>query len=173
MLEFPTQGVDQPSEANSLPVAQLLIDFLASKDCTAENFAALELILFHATGQDLAERVIGALLRAESRSNRPWDKDDYRVAAKTVLYAALGYADPWNRAFFSYYGKPLASALAYWAERDRLTEAALRRCEQLVLTASLPPKKPAQARLAAKCKCGSLLLRHYKFCAECGKERAA
>jgi hypothetical protein len=114
----------------------------APSTCSPEQFLALELILLHASGQDLADRVMGRLFQAESRESDPWAQDDYRVAAVTVLYAALGYATPWEYAFWRYYGKTLPKALIEWAERDRRVQAELHRCEQLVAAASLPPKKP-------------------------------
>jgi len=143
-LNFTPYLLSDTSSKSSPQTAQLLVDFLANQasTLTPAKFLALELILLHATRQDLAERILGRLARAESRETDPWAQDDIRVAWKAVLYAALGYPDPWGYAFWDYYGKTLPKALVAWAERDRLIASELRRCEQMVAAASLPPKKP-------------------------------
>jgi len=65
------------------------------------------------------EPILLYLAKAELKETDPWAADNYRVAWKTILYAAQGNPDPWNYAFSSYYGKNLQKALAAWAERDR------------------------------------------------------
>lgn len=100
-------------------------------------------------------RILEYLEQAELKETDPWRRDDLRVAWKTVLYAAEGRENPWEAAWTSYYGKPLQNALDYWANRDRITAAALERCRLVAeenqraaenrRLASLPPKKPSQS----------------------------
>jgi hypothetical protein len=103
------------------------------------------------------ERILDYLERAEWKASDPWEKDDLRVAWKCVLNAATGVASPWDTAFATYYGKPLAKALAYWAERDRLVakelaemriNEAARQAQPKQLTLDFSgassPKKPPQ-----------------------------
>ena len=103
---------------------------------TSRQFFFWELLLLQALREDFAERVLTFLARAESKTTDPWQADDYRVAWLTVLYAARGHANPWEFAFWGYYGKTLSKALIAWAERDAQTAIELERC-------SLPPKKPS------------------------------
>lgn len=93
--------------------------------------------------------ILAYLERAESIEVQPWQRDDLRVAWKTVLYAAQGHPDPWGYAFWSYYGKTWEKALAEWAKRDRSTEAILAKIEAEYQ--ALPaPKKPAQSERRIK-----------------------
>jgi hypothetical protein len=152
----------------------LILDLLIARGnaITPADFLVWELILLHATRQDWAERILVSLFAAESKESDVWRQDDLRVSWLCVLFAARGYANPWNQAFLSFYGKPLSSALAYWAERDRLNQKELDDATRQVQLLAFS-KKPASPERGARCTCGSLLLRHYKFCAECGKGRAA
>lgn len=83
------------------------------------------LSLFDDTRLLQAERVLEYLARAESREIDPWAQDDIRVSWLTVLYAARGFEQPWEYAFWSYYGKHPSKAIPIWLERWAARDAAL------------------------------------------------
>jgi hypothetical protein len=102
-----------------------------------------ELLLVFASHQDRAEGILLYLARAESKEPNAWLADDYRVAWLTVLHASRGLSNPWEFAFWSYYGKTIDKALIAWAERDAQTARELARCAAMV-------KKPPQSEKSAR-----------------------
>jgi hypothetical protein len=128
---------DQPSSRPEY-IAPVLADQLSP-------FLERELIgLFDDAQQGQAERVLEYLARAESREIDPWAQDDIRVAWMAVLYAARGFQQPWEYAFWCYYGKTAAKAIPIWLERDAARDAmlgpGLSEGEEIY-----PPKKPVQS----------------------------
>jgi hypothetical protein len=97
-------------------------------------------------GRALAERICIHLVNLEDRESDAWKIDDYRVSRMTVGYAAAGNADPWNFAFWMYYGKTLPKALKAWDERAAEHERAIARMQQQqaeeLAALNSSPKKP-------------------------------
>ena len=97
---------------------------------------------------EILHHVTAYLLKQEARETNAWKIDDLRIARMTLGFVRQGISDPWNYAFWSYYGKTLPHALEVWGERDRQTTAMLEsvaaqvRLEELAALNSLSPKKP-------------------------------
>jgi hypothetical protein len=61
-----------------------------------------------------------------------------------VLNAANGVPNPWNYAFWWYFGRTHQKAMAIWAERDRQTQQALERCAAMVAQRAEPERAGIQ-----------------------------
>lgn len=86
-------------------------------------------------------RIINAILKAEWEEPNAWERDSYTIARMTVANASKTVPDPWNRAFWDYFGTTLSKALKQWEERSRRIEIELERCRQMVQAKAAQPKQ--------------------------------